>query len=107
MLDYQISPADAARLIKAQPVRLIDVRQPWEYATAHIEGSLLMPIEELAERALRELDPAERLIVVCHHGVRSMNATAWLRRQGFAAAQSLAGGIEAWSLEIDPAVGRY
>jgi rhodanese-related sulfurtransferase len=53
------------------------------------------------------LDPDERLIVVCHHGARSMNVAAWLRNQGFEQAQSLRGGIDAWSVEVDPAVARY
>ncbi|HZP06634.1 MAG TPA: rhodanese-like domain-containing protein [Terracidiphilus sp.] len=55
----------------------------------------------------QELKPDERLLVICHHGVRSMNVTVWLRDQGFEQAQSLRGGIEAWSLEVDPSVGRY
>jgi len=53
------------------------------------------------------LKPDQRLIIVCHHGVRSMNVTAWLRRQGFDKAQSLRAGIDAWSCAVDPAVGRY
>ena len=57
--------------------------------------------------AHKELDVEERLVVVCHHGVRSMNVTAWLRRQGFEKAQSLRGGIDAWSVEVDPKVARY
>jgi rhodanese-related sulfurtransferase len=58
-------------------------------------------------RAHQELDPEERLLLVCHHGVRSMNVAAWLRNQGFENAQSLRGGIDAWSLEVDPSVSRY
>lgn len=83
------------------------MREPWELATARIEGSLPMPMGEVAVRAHQELDPEERLLVVCHHGVRSMNVTVWLRNQGFEHAQSVRGGIDAWSLEVDPAVGRY
>jgi rhodanese-related sulfurtransferase len=62
---------------------------------------------EVATRAHKELDMDERLVVVCHHGVRSMNVTTWLRRQGFEKAQSLRGGIDAWSVEVDPKVARY
>jgi rhodanese-related sulfurtransferase len=107
MLDYEISAADAAALLKENTVRLIDVREPWEFATAHVEGSTLMPMNEIPARAAQELRPEERLAVLCHHGVRSMNVTAWLRRQGFDQAQSVHGGIEAWSLEVDPSLPRY
>jgi rhodanese-related sulfurtransferase len=107
MLDYEISPSDAATLLREQKARLIDVREPWEFATARIEGSLPMPMGDVPSRAQQELDPEERLIVVCHHGIRSMNVTAWLRGQGYEQAQSLRGGIDAWSAEVDPAVARY
>jgi rhodanese-related sulfurtransferase len=107
MLDYEISAADAAALLKEKGARLIDVREPWELATARIEGCLEMPMGEVPARAHQELDPEDRLVVVCHHGIRSMNVTVWLRNQGFEQAQSLRGGIDAWSAEVDPGVGRY
>ncbi len=107
MLNYEISPAEAAKLLREKVARLVDVREPWEFATAQINGSLLMPMGEVATRAQMELDIDERLVVVCHHGVRSMNATIWLRQQGFEKAQSLRGGIDAWSVEVDPKVARY
>jgi rhodanese-related sulfurtransferase len=62
---------------------------------------------EFAARAHQELDPDERLVVLCHLGQRSMSVTAWLREQGFEQAQSLRGGIAAWAAEIDPSVGHY
>jgi rhodanese-related sulfurtransferase len=107
MLDYEISPAEAASLIKEGKVRLIDVREPWEVATARIEGGVPIPMSDIPGRAHQELDPEERLVVVCHHGVRSMNVTVWLRNQGFEQAQSMRGGIEAWATEVDPTVARY
>lgn len=107
MLSYEISPAEAAQILREKGARLIDVREPWEFATASIEGGLSMPMGEVATRAHKELEFDERLVIVCHHGVRSMNVTAWLRRQGFDKAQSLRGGIEAWSREVDPGVARY
>jgi rhodanese-related sulfurtransferase len=107
MLDYEISPPDAANLFKEKQARIIDVREPWEFATAHIEGSVPLPMGEVPSRAHQEFDPEERLLLVCHHGVRSMNVTVWLRNQGFENAQSLRGGIDAWSLEVDPSVSRY
>ena len=107
MLDFEISAAAAAALLKEKGARLIDVRETWEFATAHIEGSVPIPMGEVPSRAHQELDPEEPLVVVCHHGVRSMNVTVWLRNQGFENAQSLRGGIDAWSVEVDPKVARY
>lgn len=107
MLDYEISPVEAAELLKEKKARLLDVREPWEFQTASIAGSLLMPMGDVPSRANQELDPDERLIVLCHHGMRSLNTTAWLRNQGFEQAQSLRGGIDAWSAEIDPTIPRY
>ena len=107
MLDYEITATDAATLLNEKGARLIDVREPSEFATTSVEGSLLMPMGEVASRAHQELDPEERLVVMCHHGVRSMNVTVWLRNQGFEQVQSLRGGIDAWSAEVDPKVPRY
>jgi rhodanese-related sulfurtransferase len=107
MLDFEISAADAAALLKEKKAKFIDVREPWEFAAAKIEGSVLMPMGDVPSRAHQELDPDERLVVLCHHGARSLNTTVWLRNQGFENAQSLRGGIDAWSGEIDPAVPRY
>jgi rhodanese-related sulfurtransferase len=107
MPDYEISAAEAAALLHEKKARFIDVREPWEVATAHIEGSLLMPMGEVPGRAHQELEPDEHVVVFCHAGVRSMNVTVWLRNQGFEQAQSMRGGIEAWSREVDPSVPRY
>jgi rhodanese-related sulfurtransferase len=107
MLDFEISAADAAALLKEKKAKFIDVREPWEFAAAKIDGSVLMPMGDVPSRAHQELDPDERLVVLCHHGARSLNTTVWLRNQGFENAQSLRGGIDAWSGEIDPAVPRY
>jgi rhodanese-related sulfurtransferase len=86
---------------------LLDVREPWEYQTAHLPNSLLMPMGEIAARAHQELDPDVPIVVLCHHGARSLNVTMWLRNQGFEHVQSLAGGIDGWSRTIDPTVPRY
>jgi rhodanese-related sulfurtransferase len=107
MLDYEISPAQAAALLNEGKARLIDVREPWEFETAHIADSVLMPMGDVPARAHQELDPDERLVVMCHHGMRSMNVAVWLRNQGFEQTQSLAGGIDAWSDAVDPTVPRY
>ncbi len=110
MLDYEISVAElAAQLQPAPPAGmvLLDVREPWEHATAHIEGSVLIPMGEIPARAFNELDPEAHIVTICHHGVRSMNVAVWLRNQGFEQTQSLRGGIDAWSAEADPKVPRY
>lgn len=87
---------------------LLDVRQPEEYATAKIEGSVLIPMGELRER-LEELEPHRdgRIIVHCHHGGRSMQVTQALRSMDFPKVQNMGGGIEQWSCEIDSEVPRY
>ena len=86
---------------------LLDVREPWEHQTASLPNSLLMPMGEVTSRAHTELDPDAPIVVMCHHGARSLSVTMWLRDQGFTHAQSLAGGIDAWSRFVDPEVPRY
>jgi rhodanese-related sulfurtransferase len=107
MLEYEISPGDAATLLSEGKAKLIDVREPWELATARVEGSMPMPMGDVPARAHQELDPDERLVVICHHGLRSMNVAVWLRGQGFEQAQSVRGGIDAWSQEVDATIARY
>jgi rhodanese-related sulfurtransferase len=107
MLEFEVSPTDAASLLRENKARFIDVREPWEVATAHIEGAVTIPMGDVPSRAHQELDPDERLVVFCHAGVRSMNVTVWLRNQGFEQVQSLRGGIDAWSVEVDPKITRY
>lgn len=110
MLNYEISTGELRDLLASvgpEGFVLLDVREPWEFEEARIEGSVLMPMSEVSSRALQELERESRIIAICHHGVRSMSITAWLREQGFAQAQSLRGGIDAWSAEIDPSVPKY
>lgn len=110
MLEYEISNRRLKDLLYGAPKAdcvLLDVREPWEYEEARIEGSILMPMGDVPSRAHLELDPESHIVVICHHGVRSMSVTAWLRDQGFERAQSLRGGIHGWSTEIDTAVPRY
>ena len=114
MLDYEITTQQLKQLLAAEipasnpeDLILLDVREPWEYQAAHIQGSTLMPMGDVPSRAFQELDPEARIVTICHHGVRSMNVSVWLRNQGFENAQSLRGGIDAWSAEVDPAIPRY
>jgi adenylyltransferase/sulfurtransferase len=93
-------------LDEGRAVDLIDVREPHEHEICRIEGAKLIPLGDLPNR-LAELDRAALIVVHCHHGPRSSHAVGFLRRQGFGKAANLAGGIEAWSLEIDPTVPRY
>jgi rhodanese-related sulfurtransferase len=107
-MDYEISvEAVKQKLDQGESFLLLDVREPWEFETARIEGAKLMPMGDVPSRAHQELDPDDAIVVVCHHGVRSMNVTAWLRQQGFEKAQSMRGGIDAWSRQIDPIVPVY
>ncbi|MGH9464923.1 MAG: molybdopterin-synthase adenylyltransferase MoeB [Thermoanaerobaculia bacterium] len=85
---------------------LLDVRTPREHALASLPGALLIPLQELPQR-VDELDPAADIVVHCHHGQRSERAAAFLRGQGFASVRNLAGGIDAWSDQVDPDVPRY
>ena len=109
MDDLEITaPALAAGLQSADPRPiLLDVREPWEVATAQIAGSKSIPMGDIPSRALQELDPEAYIVTVCHAGVRSLNVALWLRNQGFEKVQSLSGGIDAWSREVDPTVPRY
>jgi len=107
MLEFEVSPAEAAQLLRENKARLIDVRETWEFETARVAGSLPMPMGDVPARAHQELDPDERLVILCHHGIRAMNTTVWLRNQGFEQAQSVRGGIDAWSAEVDPSISRY
>jgi rhodanese-related sulfurtransferase len=91
-----------------QPHLLIDCREDDEWHICRIEGAKLLPLSGFAVQALAQLpDKQEHVVVYCHHGVRSMRATLWLRQQGFANAQSMRGGIDLWSELIDLSVPRY
>ena len=107
-MDLEITIDQLATLRKTTPAPLLlDVREPWEYDTAHIEGSTLIPMNEIPSRAFNELDEDAHILVLCHHGARSLSVANWLRGQGFSKAQSVAGGIDAWSRSIDPHIPRY
>jgi rhodanese-related sulfurtransferase len=104
----QIHPTELKRMLNAgAPVLLLDVRQPEEHAICALPGSVLIPLGELPSRA-QEVEPGEALVVVyCHHGVRSLSGAAILGAAGLPNVASLAGGIDAWSALVDPAVPRY
>jgi rhodanese-related sulfurtransferase len=104
----EIPPRDVKRrLDSGEKLRLVDVREPFEFQQAHIEGSELIPMRSVPQ-ALESLEAAEAtLIVFCHHGMRSLQVVSWLRQQGIEQCSSMEGGIDRWSLEIDATVPRY
>ena len=107
-MDYEISPEELKPLLDVESdVVVLDVREPWEFEVAKLQGSKHIPMGDVPARFNQELDPEDHIVVVCHHGVRSMNVTAWLRQQGFEKVQSLRGGIDRWAREIDPKVPIY
>ena len=88
------------------PPTVLDVREPWEVEIASIDGAVNIPLGELTRR-FGELPRDTPLAVMCHHGGRSAQATAWLRNQGFDHATNVAGGIDAWARTVDPTLSRY
>lgn len=106
----EAAPRDIQRrLDSGEKLFLIDVREPAEFQLARISGARLIPMRTVPAE-LQQLDALTdqgTLIVYCHHGVRSLNVANWLREQGVGRCQSMAGGIDRWSLEIDPSVPRY
>ena len=105
--NMEVDPREVKDML-ARPEKLlfVDVRERWEYDTSHIEGSVLIPLREIPANLAR-LEAAGELVLFCHHGMRSLDAAAWLRSQGVEGARSMAGGIDRWSAEIDPNTPRY
>ncbi len=91
---------------EGRDIVILDVRTPQEFEIARLPNSILIPLQELPDR-LGELDPAATIVAHCHHGMRSARAVNLLREVGFARTKNLAGGIDAWSLTVDPSVPRY
>jgi rhodanese-related sulfurtransferase len=108
-MPVEISPRDlASRLQKRKSIHLVDVRDPWERVIAALTDHQHIPLGELPER-VKEIKPPKGALVVlyCHHGVRSLAGAAYLEEQGMKDVVSLAGGIDAWSAEVDPKVPVY
>ncbi len=85
---------------------LLDVREPWEFEVCHIAGSRLVPMRTLPGR-LVELDAAQPIVCICHHGNRSAHVAMWLWRQGYADVYNLSGGVDAWARQVDPKMATY
>jgi adenylyltransferase/sulfurtransferase len=102
-----LEPRQLERCLRGpEPPQLVDVRSPLEHAVSRLQGSLLIPLQELPAR-LAELDRDRDVVLYCHHGVRSARAMDWLLGQGFSRVSHLKGGIDAWSREVDPSVPLY
>ena len=105
----QIHPPELAAWLsdagREQPV-LLDVREPWEFERARIQGAQLVPMREVAGR-LDEIDPAKPVVAICHHGGRSMQIALFLEKAGYNNVHNLVGGVDAWSRTVDPAIPLY
>jgi rhodanese-related sulfurtransferase len=107
-MDFEISGAQVKAMRKAgDSFTLLDVREPWELEKAHLDGARNIPMGDVPARAHQELDPDDHIVVMCHHGVRSLSVTNWLRQQGFERVQSMRGGIDGWARTVDPKVPLY
>lgn len=94
--------ADSSR---EKPV-LLDVREPWEFQTCRIEGSVPIPMNSIPAR-MQELDDETPIVCICHHGARSMSVAAFLERNGFSQVINLTGGVHAWALQVDNSMPTY
>jgi len=109
-MELEITPREVrSRLDAGDKIALIDVREPNEFQQSRIEGAELIPMRDVPAQLqhLEALADDATLIVFCHHGVRSLHVVNWLRGQGVEACLSMSGGIDRWSVEIDPAVPQY
>ena len=104
--DLEISPQETAALMKEGAVKLIDVRTPHEYEIARIEGCPLVDAA-LAKEIVETWPKDTAIITLCHHGIRSLDAAIYLRQQGFSQTRSMRGGINLWSMTVDPSIPRY
>lgn len=96
-----------AKMDAGEQFRLIDVREPREYRTCSIPGAELKPLGQIGQWIAELPDRDEEIVLHCHHGMRSERAAGFLAQQGFTNVKNMIGGIEAWSLHVDPTVTRY
>ena len=107
IMGYTITPTELkSRLDKGDQVVLLDVREPWEFDLAKLNGSTLIPLATLPQ-SLDKLNRETEIVAICHHGMRSADATNFLLQQGFSNVKNLVGGIDAWSAQVDQSVPRY
>lgn len=104
----QINPNDLHEMLNASdtPPLLLDVREPAEFAHCHIANSQLMPMQTVPQN-LEQLPRDKTIVTICHHGMRSMQVAQFLAQQGFNNIVNLAGGVDAWALQVEPDMPRY
>ncbi|MGH9746873.1 MAG: rhodanese-like domain-containing protein [Candidatus Acidiferrales bacterium] len=107
LANIEITPREVKEwLERGQKFMFVDVREKWEFDTSRIEGAELIPLRGVPGNLAR-FEDADDIVLLCHHGMRSLDAAAWLRSQGVAGARSMTGGIDRWAAEVDPKVPRY
>ncbi len=107
LANIEIAPREVeALIVRGEKFLFVDVREKWEHETARIDGAVLIPLREIPAN-LPRLAGTSQIVLFCHHGMRSLDAAAWLREQGVEGARSMSGGIERWTKEVDPLVPRY
>jgi rhodanese-related sulfurtransferase len=105
--EIQLTVQQVSERLKApNPPKLVDTRSQAEYEIVHLPNSLLAT-DEAVKEILENWQKDQEIICVCHHGIRSLNAAQFLRKQGFTNVRSMAGGLDAWSQQIDPRLPRY
>jgi len=103
----EIEPPELKRRLEAgEQLTVLDVREPWELAIAHLPGTLNIPLGEVPAR-MGEIDRQRPLVIMCKAGGRSLRAAQFLASQGFSGVANLSGGITAWALQVDPSVPTY
>jgi rhodanese-related sulfurtransferase len=103
-----VTPAEfKAMQERGDKLRLIDVRELDEWNTVRIEGAELIPLSQFQQQGPAQLDPADRIVLYCHHGMRSARAQQFLITQGYHDVLNLTGGIDAWALQVEPGMRRY
>ena len=105
---HKFSPQDLQARLRDNAVAplLLDVREPWEFETCHITGSILIPMRDI-QQAAEDLDKSRETVVICHHGIRSRHIAYYLEQNGFANVINLEGGVERWAQEVEPGMKRY
>lgn len=106
MREYSAKELQAYLEAAAEQPLLLDVREPWEFDKARIEGSTLVPMRSIAEH-LQDLDPGRETVVICHHGIRSRMVGRFLESQGFSRVINLSGGVAAWASDVDRHMPTY
>ncbi|MGV6858046.1 MAG: rhodanese-like domain-containing protein [bacterium] len=100
------APAELKAYLESHSPILLDVREPWEHQIAHLDNAVLLPMRQLPA-ALDEFKPDQEIVVICHHGIRSVHAARYLLSVGFNNIINLKGGIDRWARDLDPTMPVY